>query len=99
MPEKEKPTLIERLAQLILREALGGITKPAERFAKRMARSVGLILAGIVISLIGVAFLAVGVVRWLGALMPSWLAWLIVGIFLILTGVAVTLGTFVSGRS
>lgn len=99
MPEKEKPTLIERLAQLILREALGGITKPAERFAKRIARSVGLILAGIVISLIGVAFLAIGVVRWLSALMPSWLAWLIVGIFLVLTGIAVTLGTFASGRS
>ncbi len=99
MPEKEKPTLIERLAQLILREALGGITKPAERFAKRIARSVGLILAGIVISLIGVAFLAVGVVRWLSALMPSWLAWLIVGIFLVLMGIAVPLGTFVSGRS
>ncbi len=99
MPEKEKPTLIERLAQLILREALGGITKPAERFAKRIARSVGLILAGIVISLIGVAFLAVGVVRWLSALMPSWLAWLIVGIFLVMMGIAVTLGMFVSGRS
>ncbi len=99
MPEKEKPTLIERLTQLILREALGGITKPAERFAKRIARSVGLILAGIVISLIGVAFLAVGVVRWLSVLMPSWLAWLIVGIFLVLMGIAVTLGTFVSGRS
>jgi hypothetical protein len=74
LPEREKPTLVERLAQLVLREALGGITKPAERFVKRMARSVGLILAGVVISLLGVAFLAVGAVRWLSALMPSWLA-------------------------
>ena len=49
----------------MLREALGGIAKPAERLAKRVARVVGLILAGIVISVLGIAFLAVGAVKWL----------------------------------
>jgi len=99
LPEREKPTLVERLAQLVLREALGGISRPAERFAKRLARTVGLVLAGIVISILGVAFLAVGAVRWLTVLMPGWLAWLIVGIVLFLLGIAVTLITLVSGRN
>ena len=84
---------------MVLREALGGIAKPAERLAKRVARAVGLILAGIVISVLGIAFLAVGVVKWLAALMPGWLAWLMVGIILFLVGVIVTVMTYSTGRS
>lgn len=98
MPEKEGSTLLERLARLVLREALGGIAKPAERLAKRVARAVGLILAGVVISVLGIAFLAVGAVKWLAILMPVWLAWLLVGIILFLAGVAVTAITYSTGR-
>jgi membrane protein YdbS with pleckstrin-like domain len=90
--------LFERLARLVLREVLGGIAKPAERLAKRVARAVGLILAGVVISVLGIAFLAVGAVRWLTILMPAWLAWVLVGIILFLVGVTVTAVTFSTGR-
>ncbi len=90
---------MERLARLVLQAALGGIAKPAERLAKRVARVVGLILAGIVISVLGIAFLAVGAVKWLAILMPTWLAWLMVGIMLFLVGVIVTVITYSTGRS
>ena len=99
MSESGKPTLIERLVKLIIREALGGVAKPAERFVKRLIRSLGLILAGMVIAVIGVGFVSVGAVRWLSLLMPTWLAWVIVGIILLLLGVTVTMTTFASGRS
>jgi hypothetical protein len=99
LPEAKTPTLAERLVKLILREALGGVVKPAERFVKRLARSVGLILAGIVIALIGVGFVSVGTVKWLSVLMPAWLAWVIVGIILLLIGATVTATSFASGRT
>jgi tetrahydromethanopterin S-methyltransferase subunit G len=98
LPEKETSNLFERLARLILREVLGGIAKPAERLAKRVARAVGLILAGIVIAVLGIAFLAVGAVKWLAILMPAWLAWVLIGIILFLVGVTVTAVTFSTGR-
>jgi hypothetical protein len=98
LSEKEKRPLVERLARVVLREALGGIAKPAERLAKRVARAVGLILAGIVVSILGISFLAVGAVKWLSILMPNWLAWSLVGIILFLIGLAVTLITYASGR-
>ena len=98
MPEPAKPTLAERFAKLVLEEVFGGITKPAERFVKRLARAVGLILAGVVIAVIGIGFVAVGAVKWLSALMPAWLAWAIVGIMLLLIGITVTMTTFASGR-
>lgn len=97
MSEK-KSTIIERLARLFLKEALGGLAKPAERLAKRVARGIGLILAGIVIAILGVAFVAVGAVKWLALLMPSWLAWLLVGIILLLLGITVTSVTYSSSR-
>jgi hypothetical protein len=99
LPEKETSNLFEKLARLVLREVLGGIAKPAERLAKRVARAVGLILAGLVISVLGIAFLAVGAVRWLAILMPAWLAWVLVGIILFLVGVTVTAVTYSTGRS
>jgi hypothetical protein len=98
LPEKGSSTLFERLARLVLREVLGGIAKPAERLAKRVARAVGLILAGVVISVLGIAFLAVGAVKWLSILMPSWLAWVLVGVILFLVGVTVTAVTYSTGR-
>lgn len=98
MSEKDKPSIVERLAKVVLREALGGIAKPVERLAKRVARAVGLILAGIVVSVLGIAFLAVGAVKWLTTMMPNWLAWGLVGIILFLIGLTVTLTTYSSGR-
>lgn len=99
MSEKERQPLVERLARVVLREALGGIAKPAERLAKRVARAVGLILAGIVVSILGIAFLAVGAVKWLSVMMPNWLAWSLVGIILLLLGITVTSIIYTSGRS
>lgn len=99
MPEPEKPALAEKLVKLILREVLGGVAKPVEHFVKRLVRSVALIMGGIVIAVIGIAFVAVGAVRWLSSLMPTWLAWAIVGIMLLLIGVTITTSAYASGRS
>lgn len=99
MPEPEKPALAEKLVKLILREALGGVAKPVEHFVKRLVRSVALIMGGIVVAVIGIAFVAVGAVKWLSALMPTWLAWALVGIILLLLGVVVTTTAYASGRS
>jgi len=99
LPEEERVSFLDRMLKVIVHEALGGIAKPAERFAKRIARAVGLILGGIVLAILGVAFVSVGAVKWLSVLMPVWLAWLLVGIILFLIGIIVTMTTLASGRS
>jgi len=73
--------------------------KGAERFLKRMLRMVVMALAGVVIAVLGVAFLAVGAVKWFSILMPNWLAWAIVGVILLLLGIVLALGTVVGSRS
>jgi hypothetical protein len=97
--EKNRTTFVDRLLEIVLRQALGAATKTAERIVKRTLRLVGLVLAGIVIVVLGVAFLAVGAVRWLAVLMPGWLAWAVVGIVLFLIGITLTLAALVSSRN
>lgn len=98
MPEPERSELAKKLIKFVLREALGGAAKPVESFVKGLARAVGLILAGVVIAVIGLGFVAVGAVRWLSALMPTWLAWVIVGIILLLVGFSITMTTLATRR-
>jgi hypothetical protein len=59
----------------------------------------GLYMAGLVIALIGIIFLATGIVKWLAMIIPSWLAWTIVGIVLLLWGMVLTLATFAASKS
>lgn len=98
MTERQKPTIIERLAQLVMQQALGAVTKSAERFIKRAIRLVAMVLAGVAVVVLGIGFLALGLVKWFSNLMPSWLAWAIVGVLLFLIGLALALGALVTAR-
>lgn len=91
MPEQEKPSIIDRLVQAATEQILSGVGRTGERFAKRTIRRAGLVIAGVIVSMLGVAFLALGIVKLLAFLMPSWLAWLIVGLILVLLGALLTL--------
>jgi hypothetical protein len=98
MPEDEKPSIIEALVRAIAQRALGFLNRYVDRAVKRALRMAGLYMAGLVIALVGVIFLATGVVKWLAMLVPSWLAWIIVGIVLLLWGTVLTLATFVASK-
>jgi len=50
-------------------------------------------LGGIIIALLGLTFLMVGIIKWLTLLMPNWLAWILVGIIILLAGVSLTLAS------
>lgn len=99
MPEDEKPSIIEALVRAIAQRALGFLNRYVDRAVKRALRMAGLYMAGLVIALIGVIFLATGVVKWLAMIIPSWLAWTIVGIVLLLWGMVLTLATFAASKS
>ena len=99
MSEENKPTIVERIVLMVLRRTVGGVMKGAERFLKRMLRMVVMALAGVVIAVLGVAFLAVGAVKWFSILMPNWLAWAIVGVILLLLGIVLALSTLIGSRS
>jgi len=78
---------------------MGTVTKYIERVVRRVLRLAGLYIAGLLIAIIGLIFLAIGVVKWLALIVPSWLAWLIVGIVMLLLGVVFVLAAFLASKS
>ena len=99
MSESRKSSLLESLVRAVAQRTMGTVTKYVERVVRRVLRLAGLYVAGLLIAVIGLIFLAIGVVKWLAMMVPSWLAWLIVGIVMLLLGVVFVLAAFLASKS
>jgi uncharacterized protein involved in cysteine biosynthesis len=99
MSESSKSSLLETIVRAVAQRTMGTVTKYIERIVRRVLRLAGLYVAGLLIALIGLIFLAIGVVKWLALIVPSWLAWLIVGIIMLLLGVVFVLAAFLASKS
>ena len=92
MSDDEK-SFVEKIFQEILRRTLGKLSESVERSIKRAIRLAAMAFGGIIIALLGLTFLTVGIIKWLTLLMPNWLAWILVGIIILLAGVSLTLAS------
>ena len=92
MSDDEK-SFVEKIFQEILRRTLGKLSESIERSIKRAIRLAAMAFGGIIIALLGLTFLAVGIIKWLTLLMPNWLAWILVGIIILLAGISLTLAS------
>ena len=97
--DNNKPSLVETLVRAVAQRAMGFVTKYIERVVRRILRLAGLFAAGILIAVIGLVFFAIGVVKWLAMIVPSWLAWLMVGIVMFLLGLVFVLAAFLASKS
>jgi hypothetical protein len=92
LPDDGK-SFFEKIFQEIIRRTLGKLSESIERSIKRAIRLAAMAFGGIIIALLGLTFLTVGIIKWLTLLMPSWLAWILVGIIILLAGVSLTLAS------
>lgn len=92
MSDDEK-SFVEKIFQEILRRTLGKLSESIERSIKRAIRLAAMAFGGIIIALLGLTFLTVGITKWLTLLMPNWLAWILVGIIILLAGISLTLAS------
>ncbi len=87
------------MLRLILRQTMGNAAKIAQRFVKRTIRLVAMALTGVIIAVLGIAFFAIGVVKWFSLVIPSWQAWAIVGVILLLVGIVLAVATLIGSSS
>ena len=99
MSESTKSSLLDTIVRAVAQRTLGAVTRYAERMIKRAIRLAGLYAAGVLIAIIGLVFWAIGVVKWFAMIMPPWLAWLLVGMIMILLGVVIILAASLASRS
>ncbi|HUO43041.1 MAG TPA: phage holin family protein [Methylomirabilota bacterium] len=84
--EEEKPAFWEKLLNVVLRKTVDNFVDSFDHYSKKFVRSAALILGGIAIAMLGIAAIAVGVAKGLTLFLPAWLAWVIVGVLLMLIG-------------
>ncbi|MGD0423391.1 MAG: phage holin family protein [Candidatus Bathyarchaeia archaeon] len=84
--EEEKPALWQKLLDMVLRKTVDNFVNSFDHYSKKFVRAAAMILAGIAIAMLGIAIIAVGVAKWVALFLPSWLAWTIVGILLLVIG-------------
>ena len=86
-------SFVEKILQDITRRTLGKLSESIERSIKHAIRLAAMALGGIIVALLGLTFLTIGIIKWLTLLMPNWLAWILVGIIILLAGVSLTLAS------
>ena len=88
MPDNE--TFVEKIVRELISRTIGKLSESIERSVKRAIRLAAMAFGGVIIALLGLTFLTVGIIKWLTLLMPGWLAWILVGIIILLAGLTLT---------
>ena len=91
--------ILKKISSTILaeaQEAIGGYVKDK---IKRVLKTIAVAVTGIVLLVAGVIFVCVGLIRYLGSIVPSWLAWTIVGIIVAMIGLILLLVSLLSVKT
>ena len=83
--------ILKKISSTVLseaREAVGGYVKEK---IKQVLKTIAVAVAAIVFLSTGVIFVCVGLIRYLSLIVPSWLAWIFVGIIVAMIGLLLLL--------
>lgn len=86
----DRETFVEKIVRELIHRTIGKLSESIERSVKRAIRIAAIAFGGVIIALLGLTFLTVGIIKWLTLLMPNWLAWILVGIIILLAGLTLT---------
>jgi len=89
----DEKSFVEKIFREIIRRTLGKVSESIERSLRRALRLAAMAFGGVIVALLGLTFLMIGIIKWLTLLMPNWLAWMLVGIIVLLAGLSLTLGS------
>jgi len=83
--------ILKKISSTVLseaREAVGGYVKGK---IKQVLKTIAVALAAIVFLSTGVIFICFGLIRYLSLIVPSWLAWIFMGIIVAMIGLLLLL--------
>lgn len=78
--------IIDRLIQSAIGEAQRAVMNWIGRGLSKILKALVLGAFGALILALGIALICVGIAKYLEALIPAWLSWLLVGLFAVLLG-------------
>lgn len=91
MPEHRESSILDRLFNIIFREVFAELRGYLQKQMRRFFRIALLCFLGAALAAGGLLFLALGFVKYLSLLMPSWLAWILVGLIVFFLGIVLAM--------
>jgi len=88
--------ILKKISSTILgevQEAVGGYVKDK---IKRVLKTIAVSVTAVVFLAAGFIFVCVGLIRYLSLIVPSWLAWIFVGIIVAMIGLSLLLVSLLS---
>ena len=96
MPKDVIDAILKKIYSSILgqaQDAVGGYVKDK---IKQVLRAIAVAVTGIVLLAAGIIFFCVGLIGYLSPIIPSWLAWTLVGIIVAMVGLVLLLVSLLS---
>ncbi len=96
MPKDVIDAILKKIYSSILgqaQDAVGGYVKDK---IKQVLRAIAVAVTGIVLLAAGIIFFCVGLIGYLSPIIPSWLAWTVVGIIVAMVGLVLLLVSLLS---
>jgi len=90
--------IVERLLESALGEARRSLEAWIGKRVSEALRALALGILGALISALGIAFVFAGIAKYLGAFLPVWPSWILVGSLAILLGLLLALASYISIR-
>ena len=78
--------IVDHLLDPLLEEAEKAIRKRVDKYVQEITRTILIAMVGAVMLAGGIIFILIGATKYLSTIMPSWLAWGLIGIIMALTG-------------
>jgi cation transport ATPase len=91
--EDGKSPFIRKIIQELIRRVLDSVSGAVGQPLKRVVKKVAGLFAGILVALLGLTLLTIGVIKGLALYMPSWMAWILVGVIVLLAGLVLALAS------
>jgi amino acid transporter len=79
--------IVERLLGPLLDEVEKTVRKRVDKYVQEITRTILIAMVGAVMLAGGLIFVLIGVTKGLSTIMPSWLAWGLIGIIMALIGI------------
>ena len=96
MPKDFLNAILKKISSSILEEAQEAVGSYVKDKSKRALKIIAAALTAVILLATGVIFVCVGLIRYLSSIVPSWLAWTIVGIIVAMIGVLLLLVSLLS---
>ncbi len=88
--------ILKKISSTILEEAQEAVGSYVKDKIKQVLKTIAIAVTGSILLAAGIIFLCIGSIRYLSLILPSWLAWTIIGMFVAMIGLLLLLVSLLS---